>query len=108
MARKVNVLTVKQAAKALEVTERTIRKKVSTEQIASRVGEDGFLKIPLSALKKYLAADRYAAIKSRLENGEAPFPAAAAECKSCKMKTPAAVVEKKAPKTAAKSKKGKK
>lgn len=95
---KMLVLSVRQAAQALEVAERTVRKKVAAEQIASRVGEDGFIKIPLSALKKFLAADRYAAIKARLENGEAPFPAAA-ECKACKVKAQVA---------AAKSKKGKK
>ena len=108
MAKKVLVLSVKQAAQALEVTERLIRKRIQAEQLASRLGEDGFIKVPLSALKKSLAPERYAAIKARLENGENPIPVTApAACKSCKVKTPAAA-EKKAPRVKAKGKKGKK
>lgn len=107
MAKKVLVLSVKQAAQALEVTERLIRKRIQAEQLASRTGEDGFIKVPLSALKKSLAPERYAAIKARLENGENPIPVTApVACKSCKVKTPAA--EKKAPRVKAKGKKGKK
>lgn len=60
------LLSVRQAAEAVGVCPKTIRKWIATGRLESRVGDDGFVKIALSKLRKELSAEDYNAIKNEL------------------------------------------
>lgn len=91
------LLSVKQAAAAIGVGERTVHKWILAEKIGHKIGQDGRKKIPLSALKKHLDPALYETIKLNLENGLDPMalpkkaekkPAAKKPC-CCAKKAPA-------------------
>lgn len=72
MAPKVLVLTVLQTAHVLECGDSTVRKWIKDGLLPSRIGDDGRIKVPLSALKKKLPEDKYWLIKDRLLKGKPP------------------------------------
>ena len=90
------LLTVREAAAAIGVGERTVHKWILAEKIGHKIGQDGRKKIPLAQLKKHVDADAYAQIKENLEQGLPPLekkpvkkPAKPAKtkkpcCKACK------------------------
>lgn len=72
MAPKVLTLTVLQTAMALECGDSTVRKWIKDGKLPSRLGDDGRIKVPLSALRKKLTEERYWMIKDRLLKGLPP------------------------------------
>lgn len=90
------LLSVKEAAAAIGVGERTVHKWILAEKIGHKIGQDGRKKIPLAQLKKRVDTDAYAQIKENLEQGlpalekkPAKKPAKQAKkpcCKACKSK----------------------
>lgn len=93
MARQL-LLTCKQAAAAVGLGDRTIRKWIAADKLPCKQGADGHMAVPLSALKKHLDPALYETIKLNLENGLDPMalpkkaekkPAAKKPCcKACK------------------------
>lgn len=69
------VLSVKHAAKACGVGERTVRKWILDGRIDYKLGQDGYKKVILSQLKKRIDPDEYTRIKSALEADEPIYPA---------------------------------
>ena len=67
------LLSAKQAAAAIGVSERSIHKWILAEKIGHRIGPDGRKKIPLAQLKKHLDTALYETIKLNLENGLDPM-----------------------------------
>lgn len=61
------LLSVAQAAEILSKDPKTVRKWIAEGRIESRVGDDGFIKVPLSQLRKLLDADYYAAVKKNYQ-----------------------------------------
>ena len=66
------LLSVKEAAAAIGVGERTVHKWILAEKIGHKI-QDGRKKIPLAQLKKRVDADAYAQIKESLEHGLPPI-----------------------------------
>lgn len=93
MARQL-LLTVKQAADAVGLCERTIHKWIAADKLPCKTGANGRMAVPLSALKKLIEPALYETIKLNLENGLDPMalpkkaekkPAAKKPCcKACK------------------------
>ena len=89
-------MTCKQAAAAVGLGDRTIRKWIAADKLPCKQGADGRMAVPLSALKKHLDPALYETIKLNLENGLDPMalpkkaekkPAAKKPCcKACKSK----------------------
>lgn len=61
------LLSVAQAAEILSKDPKTVRKWIAEGRIESRVGDDGFLKVPLSQLRRELSAEDYAAAKKNYQ-----------------------------------------
>ena len=95
MARQL-LLTCKQAAAAVGLGDRTIRKWIAADKLPCKQGADGRMAVPLSALKKHLDPALYETIKLNIENGLDPMalpkktekkaPAKKPCCKACKSK----------------------
>lgn len=94
MARQL-LLTCKQAAAAVGLGDRTIRKWIAADKLPCKQGADGRMAVPLSALKKHLDPALYETIKLNLENGLDPMalpkktekkPTKKPCCKACKSK----------------------
>lgn len=63
------LLSVKEAAAAIGVGERTVHKWILAEKIGHKIGQDGRKKIPLAQLKKRVSTEVYEAMKENLEQG---------------------------------------
>ena len=73
MGKKALLLTVREAAAAIGVGERTVRRWIIDEKIVAKEGKNGRKKIPLAQLKKRVSEDLYASMKENLEQGLPPI-----------------------------------